>query len=100
MLRDNEPAVLLNEGDPESLSQSQRNQAIRAYVERYGQGGWRGLRVPHIQVHRFASPKLSDDVIQLWKMGIENPDVRQTLLYLMEAGRIDDSADIVHRRCQ
>ena len=97
MLRDNEPAVLLNEGDPESLSQSQRNQAIRAYVERYGQGGWRGLRVPHIQVHRFASPKLSDDVIQLWKMGIENPDVRQTLLYLMEAGRIDDSADIVHR---
>ena len=97
MLRDNEPAVLLNEGDPESLSQSQRNQAIRAYVERYGQGGWRGLRVPHIQVHRFATPELSDAVIQLWEMGIENPDVRQTLLYLMEAGCIDDSADIVHR---
>ena len=56
MLRDNEPAVLLNEGDPEALSQSQRNQALRVYVERYGQGGWRGLSVPHIQVHRFASP--------------------------------------------
>ena len=48
MLRDNEPAVLLDEGDPEALSQSQRNQALRAYVERYGQGGWRGLSVPHI----------------------------------------------------
>ena len=43
MLRDNEPAVLLDEGDPESLSQSQRNQALRAYVERYGRGGWPGL---------------------------------------------------------
>ena len=53
MLRDNEPAVLLDEGDPEALSQSQRNQALRAYVERYGQGGWRGLNVPHIQVPSF-----------------------------------------------
>ena len=96
MLRDNEPAVLLDEGDPEALSQSQRNQALRAYVERYGQGGWRGLSVPHIQVHRFASPELADDVSQLWKRGIENPDVRQTLLYLVEAGRIDDCADIMH----
>ena len=96
MLRDNEPAVLLNEGDPEALSQKQRNQALRAYVERYGQGGWRGLSVPHIQVHRFASPELADDVIQLWGMGIENPDVRRTLLYLIEAGRIGDCADIAH----
>ena len=96
MLRDNEPAVLLDEGDPEALSQSQRNQALRAYVERYGQGGWRGLSVPRIQVHRFASPELADAVSQLWKRGIENPDVRQTLLYLVEAGRIDDCADIIH----
>ena len=96
MLRDNEPAVLLDEGDPEALSQSQRNQALRAYVERYGQGGWRGLSVPHIQVHRFASPELADAVSQLWKRGIENPDVRQTLLYLVEAGHIDGCADIMH----
>ena len=96
MLRDNEPAVLLDEGDPEALSQSQRNQALCAYVERYGQGGWRGLSPPHIQIHRFASPELADDVIQLWGMGIENPDVRQTLLYLIETGCIDDCADIAH----
>ena len=96
ILRDNEPAVLLDEGDPEALSQSQRNQALRAYVERYGQGGWRGLSVPHIQVHRFASPELADDISQLWERGIENPDVRQTLLYLVEAGRIDGCADIMH----
>ena len=96
MLRHNEPAVLLDEGDPEALSQTQRNQALRAYVERYGQGGWRGLSVPHIQVHRFASPVLAETIIQLWGKGIENPEVRQTLLYLVEAGRIGDCADIAH----
>jgi len=62
MLRDHEPGVLLNDGDPESLTLAQRNQALRAYVERYGQGGWRGLRIPHIQVHRFASAELSDEI--------------------------------------
>ena len=95
-LRDNEPAVLLTAGDPEALTQPQRNQALCAYVERYGQGGRRGLSVPHIQVHRFASPELADDIRQLWEKGIENPDVRQTLLYLVEAGRIDGCADIMH----
>ena len=96
MLRDNEPAVLLDEGDPEALSQSQRNQALRAYVGRYGQGGWRGPSVPSIQVHRFASPELADAVNQLWGMGVENPDVRRTLLHLVETGHIGDCADIAH----
>ena len=96
MLRDNEPAVLLDEGDPDSLSQLQRNEALSAYVDRYGNGGWRGLRVPQIQVHRFASPGLADTVKELWTKGIENPDVRKILLLLVEAGRIGDCADIAH----
>ena len=96
LLRDNEPAVLLDEGDPESLSGSQRKQALGAYVARYGQGGWRGLRIPTIQVHRFSSSELADDVIQLWEMGIENPEVRLTLLHLIEAGRMGDCADLAH----
>ncbi len=96
MLRDNESAVLLDEGDPEALSQTQRNQALRAYVDRYGQGGRRELSVPQIQVHRFASPELADCITQLWGMGIENVEVRKTLLYLIEAGRIVDCADIAH----
>ena len=96
MLRDNEPAVLLDEGDPETLSQTQRNQALRSYVVRYGQGGWRGLSVPQIQVHRFASPELANCITQLWGMGIQNLDVRQTLLYLIEAARIGNCANIAH----
>ena len=94
MLRDHEPAVLLDEGDPGSLSPLRRNQALCAYVERYGRGGWRGLSVPRIQVHRFASPKQANTVKELWARGIENPDVRELLLQLIGAGRIGDCADI------
>ena len=96
MLRDNEPAVLLNEGDPASLSQSQRQQALCAYVERYGEGGWRGRSVPQVQIHRFGSPELADEITRLWERGIANPDVRETLLHLIEAGRIYRCADIAH----
>ncbi len=94
ILRDNEPAVLLDEGDPESLTQTQRNQALRAYADRYGPGGWRGLRVPHIQVHRFASKELADEVDRIWRSGMENPDVRKVLISLIEAGCIEACADI------
>ncbi len=94
LLRDNEPAVLMDEGDPESLTQTQRNQALRAYSDRYGPGGWRGLRVPHIQVHRFASKELADEIDRIWHGGVENPDVREVLISLIEAGRIDACADI------
>lgn len=95
LLRDNEPAVLLDEGDPESLTQTQRNQALHAYAKRYGPGGWRGLQVPHIQVHRFASNELAEEIDRIWRCGVENPDVREVLISLIEAGRIEACADIV-----
>ncbi|AHY08746.1 NACHT domain-containing protein [Serratia plymuthica] len=94
LLRDNEPAVLLDEGDPESLTQMQRNQALRAYADRYGFGGWRGLRVPQIQVHRFASKELAGEIDRIWRSGVENPDVREVLINLIESGCIKACADI------
>lgn len=96
ILRDSEPAVILNEGDPESLTQIQRNQAFRAYVERYGKGGWRGQSVPHIQIHRFSSSELANEINCLWDAGIENPDVRHIVLYLIESGRINECTDIAY----
>ncbi len=94
LLRDHEPAVLLNEGDPESLTPTQRNKALRAYADRYGPGGWRGLRVPHIQAHRFASKELADEIARIWRNGVENPDVREVLISLIEMGGIKACADI------
>ena len=96
LLRDHEPAVLLDEGDPESLTQIQQHQALRAYAARYGPGGWRGLSVPRIQIHRFSSPALAEVINQIWAEGVENPDVREILIALIEAGRIEGRADIAH----
>lgn len=95
-IRDREPDVLLNHADPESLSPPQRVDALRSYVKVYGQGGWRGLRVPRVQVHRFASPELEAHVQDLWLAGIENTEVRELLLELIGAGPMPGCADIAH----
>jgi hypothetical protein len=91
-----DPAVVLDHGDPQSLSATQRIRALEAYVERYGRGGWRGLSTPEIQVHRFASPELAPSVKRLWKSGIENPEVRSLLLRIVIAGKLKECADIVY----
>lgn len=93
-VRDREPEVLLGYGDPESLTAHQRGQALKAYVSRYGRGGWRGMSVPWIQVQRFASRDLAAEVRQLWLGGIENEEVRQLLLMLIDVGKMTICADI------
>jgi len=95
-LREREPSILLDFGDPESLTVPQRIEALRAYVSRYGTGEWRGLHVPRIQVHRFASDELSEELVALWSSGIENSEVRQLLLDLAGAAPMPSAADIVH----
>jgi len=91
-----DPAVVLDHGDPQSLRPAQRIRALEAYVGRHGVGGWRGLRTPSVQVHRFASPELSDTVMRLWRAGIENPEVRHLLLQIIGAGKLQQCADIAH----
>lgn len=89
-----EPIVLFDHGDPQSLTPGQRIEMLRAYVERYGGGGWRGLQTPRIQVHRFASSELAPTVSQLWAKGIENHEVRDLLLDLIGAGKLTACGDI------
>lgn len=91
-----DPATLLDHGDPQSLRPSQRINALEAYVKRYAGGGWRGLSVPRIQVHRFASPELAETVQHRWNEGIENHEVRDLLLQLIGAGRLERCADIAY----
>ena len=95
-IRDREPEVLLNFGDPESLTAHRRGQALRAYVDRYGRGGWRGMNVPWIQVQRFASRDLASEVRQLWLGGIENEEVRRLLLMLIDVGEMTLCTDIAY----
>ncbi|MDI1259211.1 ATP-binding protein [Aquabacterium sp.] len=91
-----EPEVLLNHGDPESLTIEMRASALRAYVGRYGEGHWRGMHVPRLQVHRFAAPELGPEVLRLWNKGISSPEVRELLLEIIAAAAMPAGADIAY----
>lgn len=89
-----EPSTLLLHGDPESLSLLQCERALRAFVARYGDGQWRGLKVPELQLERLASKPLQEAVLAAWNAGIENPEVREILVKLIGAGRYRGCADL------
>lgn len=89
-----EPEVLLHFGDPESLTPGQRSNALRAYVERYKLGSWRGMHIPNIQIHRFSNQELAPTIRELWEAGIENPEVRELLIEIIGAGRIRACGDL------
>lgn len=91
-----EPEVLLNFGDPESLTLQQRSQALKAYVGKYGTGNWRGMQVPPIQIHRFAAKELSTYVARLLSKGIQNTEVRELLTDILAAAPSLDCADVAY----
>ncbi len=91
-----DPALLMNLGDPGSLSVEQRAKVLAAFIERYGRGGWRGLSVPQIQIHRFADQSLGPIIIRDFG-SVENPEVRQVLLDLVAHAKIADGAAIARR---
>ena len=90
-----EPDALLTQGDPESLTDIQRERALLAFVARYGRGQWRGLEVPNLQVARLAQLGLTDTVLSAWAAGVEAPEVRELLLRLVSTGRMHGCADLV-----
>lgn len=90
-----EPDALLTQGDPESLTDVQRERALLGFVARYGKGQWRGLEVPNLQVARLAQLGLTGTVQSAWAAGVEAPEVRELLLRLVSAGRMQGCADLV-----
>lgn len=90
-----EPDALLTQGDPESLTDLQRERALHGFVARYGKGQWRGLEVPNLQVARLAQLGLAGTVQSAWDAGVEAPEVRELLLRLVSAGRMQDCANLV-----
>jgi hypothetical protein len=90
-----EPDVLLTQGDPESLTDLQRERALLGFVEKYGRGQWRGLEVPNLQVARLAQLGLTGTVLAAWGKGVDSPEIRELLLRLVSAGRLQGCADLV-----
>jgi hypothetical protein len=91
-----EPEVLLDHGDPQSLSPALRTTVLKTYAARYRKGGWRGLSTQRVQVHRFASPDLGPTVKEIWSQGLESPELRELMFELIGAGRMADCADIAY----
>jgi hypothetical protein len=98
-LLDCEPSVLLMEGDPQSLSLTQRTDAMRAFVGRFRNGGMRAIRVPWTQVRRIADPQMAPVIHELWP-DVENPEIRAFLLNVIEAGKIGECMDIAFDACR
>lgn len=90
-----EPDALLTQGDPESLTDLQRESALLGFVARYGKGQWRGLEVPNLQVARLAQLGIAGTVQSAWAAGVDAPEVRELLLRLVSAGRMQGCADLV-----
>lgn len=95
-LRDNAPLVLMNEGDPETLSDSQKIEILHSYCQQYSSGGWIGSEIIPNQIERFTSQALGSEILKIWQCGIESPDVRETLLRLIEAGPIKSCSELVY----
>lgn len=95
-LLEHEPSVLLRYGDPGSLNLVLRTRALERYVYLYGAGGWRGQRIPDLQVQRLATKDLNEVITRLWAGGVRNPEVRETLLELIGAGQMTGCADIAY----
>jgi len=91
-----DPSVVLDFGDPQSLRPEQRILALEAFIERYKDGEWRGLSIPHVQVRRFASPELGETIQGHWKAGIANHEVRDLILDLIAEGPIPACGDIAY----
>jgi hypothetical protein len=91
------PESLIMHGDPGSLSLGQRRALISAFVRRYGDGGWRGFRLPADQLRRIASPELSALIKDSWGSKPENREVRELLLDLIEMGPVPSGVGIAFK---
>lgn len=84
-----EPEILLSNGDPETLSVNARVALVRAFAASYGEGGWRGIKIPIEEARRLAHPELAAVIKELWGGGPSNEDVRELLLELIWQGAIE-----------
>lgn len=94
ILRDNEPGLLFDEGDPGSLTIGQRAQVLRAFIQRYRNAGERGWSAPRVQLHRIASPDLAPEINDLWGRVIRATEVRVLILELVASGPVAGCGDL------
>lgn len=94
-----EPEVLVQFGDPGSLSVEIRRNLLRAFVSAYGGGGWRGLQMPTAETRRLAQSDLSDEIISCWSKAT-NEEAQDFLIQLVWLGAIKACVSIAFEAAQ
>ncbi|MCP5559553.1 MAG: hypothetical protein H7A55_17550 [Verrucomicrobiaceae bacterium] len=92
-----EPDVLIEHGDPGSLSLQVRTSIIEGFVNNHAKGGWRGFRFPMEQIERIARSDLATVITRCWGKRLENAEVRNLLLSLIHKGSISECAPIAYQ---
>lgn len=91
-----EPETLILHGDPESLPEQTRFDLVRAYVDAYSGGGWRGLDMPIDEIRRLAHPDLAGVIRECWKKPHQNDEVWEFLLKLIWLGEIGSCSELAY----
>ena len=94
ILRDNEPTILMTEGDPESLSIERRKQVLKSYLRHCRKSDEGGTIFLSSQVARFATKELASIITRAWKEYSSNQSVRFTLLAIIKSAKIEECSEI------
>ena len=89
-----EPALLLGDGDPASLSLPTRATALQRMVEDLLAQGDRYVVLDEDSLKRFSTPDLVPQIWDLWRQHMDDSEVRELLLRVIWLGRLCDCADL------
>ncbi|MCO1348068.1 hypothetical protein L0Z31_11340 (plasmid) [Burkholderia vietnamiensis] len=91
-----DPAVLLADGDPASLSTSTRILALQALATQILEGSepFDLHTFDNRVLARFAQPDIAPTLRELWSAHAENQDISALVLRLIAAGELRDCADV------
>ena len=94
-----DPLILIQHGDPGSLSVETRRRLLHAYAEKHEAGDIANDSLDHRALWMFAHPDLAETIREIWD-SCTRYDFRGDLLRLIREGAIDACADLVSKVAQ
>lgn len=88
------PELLIEDGDPALLSTSVRELLLEQFASRYRDRDDAGISIGIDQIERLADPALAERIKVLWGRASGSGELRELLLRLIWAGRIEECGDV------
>ncbi len=89
-----DPFVLLNYGDPGSLSLLFKRQALLSFIDMLASDQIRSPDFDFDALRRLATPDLAEDIRRAWEANTQNAEIQGFLLRLIWLGEITGCADL------